>query len=504
MQRLRSNDRSSGVILHPTSLPGPYGIGDLGLLAHEWVDRLAATGTGLWQTLPVGPTGYGDSPYQCFSAFAGNINLIAPDLLVADGLIDSPAAPDFPAAYVDYGRVIPWKQGIIADAFARFRNGGGDPVLTDAFDRFRSEQTWLDDYAEFMAIKEAQGGGSWQDWPDELRLRDPAALAAARSSLSTDMDSIRFGQFLFFRQWDALHRHATGAGIRIIGDVPIFVAGDSADVWSNPELFCLDEERRPTVVAGVPPDYFSETGQLWGNPLYDWDHHAATGYTWWIERLRSTFSIADIARVDHFRAFADYWVIPAGSETAIIGEWKDGPGIEFFETVRAELGDLPIIAEDLGELSPKIPILLDQVGFPGMRVLTFAFSSDETDPFLPHNYQVEAIAYTGTHDNDTTLGWWQSAPEGEREFAARYLDIDGNDPVRGFLDALWRSRAMFAIAPMQDLLRLDTSARMNVPGTTNANWRWRLDPAQFDDGHALAELSELNRRYGRASGSQVS
>ncbi len=504
MQGLSSNDRSSGVILHPTSLPGPYGIGDLGSIAREWIDRLAATGTGLWQTLPVGPTGYGDSPYQCFSAFAGNVNLISPDLLVADGLIDTPPIPDFPSAYVDYGAVIPWKRSIVEAAFTRFRSGGGDPALSDAFDRFRSEQSWLDDYAEFMAIKEAHGGGSWQDWPDELRLRDPAALTAARTSLSTDMDGIRFSQFLFFRQWDALHHHATEAGVRIIGDVPIFVAGDSADVWSNPELFRLDEERRPVVVAGVPPDYFSETGQLWGNPLYDWDHHASTGYAWWIERLRSTFSIADIARVDHFRAFADYWVIPAGSETAITGEWKDGPGIDFFQTVLAELGDLPIIAEDLGELSPKIPLLLDQVGFPGMRVLTFAFSSDASDPFLPHNHPIDSIAYTGTHDNDTTLGWWESAPQAEREFAARYLDVDVNDPVRAFLEALWGSRAMFALAPMQDLLRLDTGARMNIPGTTDANWRWRLEPAQFDDEPAMTELGELNRSYGRASGSHVS
>ena len=504
MQGLHSNDRSSGVILHPTSLPGPYGIGDLGSVAHEWVDRLAATGTGLWQTLPVGPTGYGDSPYQCFSAFAGNVNLISPDLLVADGLIDSPAAPDFPSAYVDYGTVIPWKQGIVGAAFAHFRNGGGDPALADAFDRFRSEQTWLDDYAEFMAIKAVHGGGTWQDWPDELRLRTPAALTDAREVLAHEIEGIRFSQFLFFRQWDSLHRHARDRGIRIVGDIPIFVAGDSADVWSNPELFLLDENRRPTVVAGVPPDYFSETGQLWGNPLYDWDYHAETGYAWWIERLKATFSIADIVRIDHFRAFADYWVIPAGSETAIIGEWTNGPGVAFFDAIRADLGDLPIIAEDLGELSPKVPVLLDQVGFPGMRVLTFAFSSDESDPFLPHNYPIEAIAYTGTHDNDTTLGWWESTPESEREFAARYLSVDRNDPVTGFLEALWGSRAMFAIAPLQDLLRLDGSGRMNVPGTTDDNWQWRLRPDQFEDDSVMKGLRDLNERYGRRSGSQVS
>ena len=504
MNGLRSDDRSSGVILHPTSLPGPYGIGDLGAVAHSWVDRLASTGTGLWQILPVGPTGYGDSPYQCFSAFAGNVNLISPDLLVSDGLIDPPDAPPFPNDRVDYGAVIPWKRTLLSSAFERFLADGGDPELATAFERFRTEEAWLDDYAVFMAIKAAHGGGTWQDWPDELRLRLPAALTDAREVLAHEIDEIRFSQFLFFRQWDALHRHAGDRGVRIVGDLPIFVAGDSADVWSNPELFLLDETRRPTVVAGVPPDYFSETGQLWGNPLYDWEYHAETGYTWWIERLRSTFGIADIVRVDHFRAFADYWVIPAGAETAIIGEWTDGPGVAFFDAIRAKLGDLPIIAEDLGELSPKIPILLDQVGFPGMRILTFAFSSDESDPFLPHNYPIDAIAYTGTHDNDTTLGWFESAPRSETKFAARYLNLDPDDPVAGFLEALWESRAMFAIAPMQDLLRLDGSARMNMPGTTDNNWQWRLLPDQFGDDTVMADLRELNDRYGRLSGSQVS
>ncbi len=410
MQGLRSDDRSSGVILHPTSLPGPFGIGDLGNAAYQWVDLLAATGTGLWQMLPVGPTGYGDSPYQCFSAFAGNVNLIAPDLLVSDGLIEPPELPDFPAEYVDYGSVIPWKTSLLASAYSRFRRRRGDPLIAEEFERFKSEQLWLDDYAQFMAIKAAHGGGSWQDWPDELRLREPGALASARQRLSYAIDRTRFSQFLFFRQWDKLHRYTTSRGVQIIGDVPIFVAGDSADVWSNPDLFLLDEMRRPTVVAGVPPDYFSPTGQLWGNPHYNWNRHEETGFAWWIERLRSTFTIADVARVDHFRAFADYWVIPAGAETAVDGEWRDGPGITFFEAVRAQLGDLPLIAEDLGDLSPKVPLLLDHVGFPGMRVLTFAFTTDESDSFLPHNYPIEAIVYTGTHDNDTTLGWWKRHP----------------------------------------------------------------------------------------------
>ena len=504
MEELRGDDRSSGIILHPTSLPGPYGIGDLGPTAHRWVDLLAESGTALWQILPVGPTGYGDSPYQCFSAFAGNVNLVAPEILASDGLIDLPPAPDVPDDHVDYGRVIPWKRNIVNDAFTGFKAGRGDPVLRDEFDRFRDEQDWLDDYATFMAIKIAFGGGSWQDWPNEFRLRETGALDSFQRRHSDEISRIRFSQFLFFRQWDSLHRHATDAGVRIVGDVPIFVAGDSADVWASPERFRLDAERRPTVVAGVPPDYFSATGQLWGNPLYDWDHHAETGFAWWADRLCSAFAIADIARIDHFRAFADYWEIPAGSETAIDGVWRDGPGMAFFDAVRDRLGALPIIAEDLGDLSDKVPELLAQTGLPGMKVLTFAFSTDETDMFLPHNYPIGAVAYTGTHDNDTTLGWWRTAPEDQRDFATRYLSLDQEDPVGGFLDGLWGSRAMFALAPMQDLLRLGSSARMNVPGTTDANWQWRLLSDQIADDGVAMQLRGLNDRHGRASGSQVS
>jgi len=505
MQALRSNDRSSGVILHPTSLPGPYGIGDLGVEAHRWVDILADSGTSLWQTLPVGPTGFGDSPYQCFSAFAGNVNLVSPDLLCDEGLIAHPDPPNFPADHVDYGPVIGWKRRILSEAYTRFTAGHGNPALAEALDRFRSEQKgWLDDYALFMALKAEHGGGSWQDWPDELRRRESGALAQARLRHARATARIRFSQFVFFHQWDALRAHASERGVRIIGDIPIFVAGDSADVWSSPDLFLLDGDRRPTVVAGVPPDYFSETGQLWGNPLYDWDRHAATGYAWWIDRLASTFRIADIARVDHFRAFADYWEIPAGAETAVDGVWRDGPGMSFFNAVRERLGDLPIIAEDLGDLSDKVPELLDQVGFPGMRVLTFAFSTDEDDPFLPHNYPVETVAYTGTHDNDTTLGWWKSASKRERAFARDYLSLDPADPVRGFLEALWESRAMFAITTVQDLLRLGSAARMNIPATTDANWQWRLLPDQLSGDRIRGQLRDLNDRHGRASGSHVS
>ena len=355
-----------------------------------------------------------------------------------------------------------------------------------------------------MAIKAAFGGGSWQDWPGDFRLRETGALGSFQRTHGDEISRIRFSQFLFFRQWDSVHRHATDSGVRIIGDVPIFVAGDSADVWAFPERFRLDADRHPTVVAGVPPDYFSETGQLWGNPLYDWDHHSETGFAWWADRLRSSFEIADIARIDHFRAFANYWEIPAGAETAIYGVWRDGPGMTFFDAVRERLGSLPIIAEDLGDLSDKVPELLAQTGLPGMKVLTFAFSTDETDKFLPHNYPVETVAYTGTHDNDTTLGWWSSAPEDQRKFAARYLSLDPEDPVAGFLDGLWGSRAMFALALLQDLLRLGSTARMNLPGTTDANWQWRALSNEISDAGVATQLRDLNDRHGRASGSQAS
>ena len=502
MQDLDSNDRAGGVILHPTSLPGPYGIGDIGPEAHHWIDTLAASGTALWQVLPLGPTGYADSPYQCFSSFAGNPNLILPDLLVADGLLEpfDVSAPPFPHQRVDYGAVIPWKTSLLDRAFARFRTGFGDPELHRDFDRFvETSGAWLDDFSLFMSIKIDHGGVSWLEWPAPLRLRDPDTLAAARSARAERMERERFVQFLFARQWDRLHRHAANAGIRIIGDLPIFVAGDSADVWANPGLFRLDDEGMPTVVAGVPPDYFSPTGQLWGNPLYAWERHAADGYAWWADRIAAALSMADVIRIDHFRAFADYWEIPGNAETAIDGAWRDGPGIAFFDTVRERLGNLPVIAEDLGDLSPAVPALLERTGFPGMRVLQFAFTDGEHDPFLPHNYPTNTVAYTGTHDNDTTLGWWGSAPDAETNFAAWYLDIDGGDPVGRFLEVLWGSAAMFTIAPLQDLLRAGSADRMNTPGTMADNWQWRV--GSDDIGGALADqLRGLNGRHGRHTG----
>jgi 4-alpha-glucanotransferase len=498
---LRTDDRSAGVILHPTSLPGPYGIGDLGQAAHAWVDLLANSSTGLWQVLPLGPTGYADSPYQCFSSFAGNANLISPEALVDDDLLDGSdlLGEQWPPGAVDYGRVIPWKRKLFEVAFQRHRAGAGGPALAAELESFRRSQAWwLDEFALFMALKEHYGGGPWIDWPRELRLRDTAALAAAREQLRDAIERQIFSQFLFFRQWSTLKQHAAARNVRLIGDIPMFVAADSADVWSRLDLFRLDDEGHPTVVAGVPPDYFSPTGQLWGNPLYDWERHAAEDFDWWARRLGATLDLVDIVRIDHFRAFADYWEIPADADTAVDGRWLDGPGIQFFDAMNRRLGDVPVIAEDLGDLSPAVPALLKRVGYPGMRILQFAFDSDAKNEFLPHHYPIRCVAYTGTHDNDTTLGWWKSAPRAEVAFAERYLDFDGTDPVGVFLDTLWGSAAMFALAPLQDLLRLDSSGRMNVPGTTAGNWQWRVRADAASE--ALAEqLRDLNRRHNRVA-----
>ena len=483
-------ERSSGILLHPTSLPGLYGIGDLGPEAHRWVDWLAGSGCKLWQVLPLSPTGYGDSPYQCFSAFAGNPYLISPELLLKDNLLhpnDLVEKTNFPTGRVDYGAVIPWKLNLLERAFIRFSPDPG-PVREE-FDRFRAENaSWLEDYALFMAIKESRGGGSWEDWPAPLRKRELSALTEARNALSSHVLRFTFYQFLFFRQWYALKDYANQRGIQIIGDIPIFVAYDSADVWAHPDLFFFDEDGKPTVVAGVPPDYFSPTGQLWGNPLYRWEVHKHTGYKWWLERLRATLQIVDIVRLDHFRGFAGYWEVPYGNPTAEIGRWVPGPGKDFFRAVKEALGELPIIAEDLGVITPDVVEMRETFGLPGMKILQFAFSGPD-NPFLPHHYPPNCAVYTGTHDNDTARGWCESASREERDFACRYLAREGNlksltssaksktlqasfawDLIR----AAWASVAVFALAPMQDLLNLGREARMNYPSRLGGNWEWRM------------------------------
>ena len=490
-------ERSSGILLHPTSLPGPYGIGDLGSSAYHFIDWIAGAGCKLWQILPLGPTGYGDSPYQCFSAFAGNPYLINPDSLLRDGLLDPNdlvEKVDFLDDQVDFGRIIPWKLNLLERAFTRFKSIQG-PIRVE-FDHFSEEnEAWLPDYALFMAIKEAYGGGAWGGWPAELRGGEKSAILEAEKSLSDAALRYSFYQFIFFRQWNALRDYAHEKGIKIIGDIPIFVAYDSADVWANPELFYLDDHGQPTVVAGVPPDYFSPTGQLWGNPLYRWDVHRENGYDWWLARFRAILGQVDIVRLDHFRGFAGYWEIPGGSPTAETGRWVPGPGEDFFSRVKTELGELPIIAEDLGEITPDVIELRDQFNLPGMKILQFGFSGPD-NPFLPHNYPETCVTYTGTHDNDTALGWYKSAPEHEHEFARRYLQSDRNDFSWDIIRSAWSSVAVYALAPMQDFLSLGPEARMNFPGKLGNNWGWRMTADDLTDG-LKERLGELNFLYYR-------
>ncbi len=500
-------ERTAGVLLHPTSLPGPYGIGDLGPAAYCWVDWLAGTGCRLWQVLPLGPTGYGDSPYQCFSAFAGNPYLISPEFLLRDNLLHSNdliEKLDFDPQKVDFGTLIPWKLNLLERAFIRFSSsvslsastGSAWQLKTD-FDSFCADNaSWLNDYSLFMAIKEAHGGGSWDGWPELLRKRDPAALEKARKTLANSIMRFTFYQFVFFRQWDALHEYAHQKGLSIIGDIPIFVANDSSDVWSHPDLFFLDGDLKPTVVAGVPPDYFSPTGQMWGNPLYRWEMHKSTGYQWWIERLSAILELVDIVRIDHFRGFAGYWEIPAGNPTAEIGRWIPGPGADFFNTVCSSLGtELPIIAEDLGVITHDVTALRDQFALPGMKVFQFGFSGPD-NPFLPHSYPQNCVVYTGTHDNDTSRGWYESAPENEKDFARRYLQIDGLDFARDLIRAAWSSTAIFAIAPLQDFLGLGTEARFNYPSRLGGNWEWRTNELALS-GELQGKIKELNWLYQR-------
>ncbi len=494
--------RSSGILLHPTSLPGPYGIGDLGSEAYRFVDFLCDAGCKLWQVLPLGPTGYGDSPYQCFSAFAGNPYLISPDFLLRDGFLhsnDLSEETNFPESGVDFGWIIPWKLNLLERTYHRFISDPGP--ARGPFDIFCADNaSWLDDFALFMALKESHGGGAWSGWPKPLRKRDPRTLDEARASLANSIARFKFYQFLFFRQWNALRAYANERGIQIIGDIPIFVAYDSADAWANPDLFYFDENQLPTVVAGVPPDGFSATGQRWGNPLYNWQKHKETDFAWWLSRFRATFVMFDFVRLDHFRGFAGYYEIPASNATAEFGRWVPAPGADLFAALKTSLGDLPIIAEDLGLITEDVIALRDGFRFPGMKILQFAFSGPE-NPFLPHHYTQNFVAYTGTHDNDTARGWYASAPEREREFAFRYLGLKpGRDVAKEFpahlIRAVWSSVAVFALAPMQDFLALGGEARMNYPSRLGGNWDWRMDSSALTD-ELRDRIRELNYLYQR-------
>jgi 4-alpha-glucanotransferase len=481
--------RSSGVLLHPTSFPGRLGIGSLGAAAREWIDWLERAGQKLWQVLPLGHTGYGDSPYQSFGAFAGNPLLIDLETLETQGWLHPDVlrdAPTFPADLVDYGWMYVWKWPMLREAARTFQQKA-TLSQRQAYMDFRAENaSWLEDYALFMACKNAHGGTPWTDWRSELVRRDLAALEVARVEYAEDLELYALAQFWFFQQWDAVRDYAHGKGIQIVGDIPIFVAHDSSDVWAQQHLFELNADGSPSVVAGVPPDYFSATGQLWGNPHYRWDVMQTDGFQWWLQRFAETFKVVDIVRVDHFRGFEAYWEIPWPSETAIQGRWVKAPGVALFNAVRARFGDLAIIAEDLGVITPEVEALRDDFNLPGMKILQFAFYGTPDDPFLPHTYKENCVVYTGTHDNDTTLGWWHSEPEETKQKAKEYLHVSGDDIVWDLIRAAWNSKAIMALAPLQDFLVLDTEARMNLPGSLGGrNWGWR-----YDESVLTGELAE--------------
>jgi 4-alpha-glucanotransferase len=497
--------RSCGLLLHPTSLPGPYGVGDLGREAHAFLDYLVEAGQTWWQFLPLGPVGDSYSPYQSSSSFAGNPLLVSPEGLVEEGWLPRAALrrkPRFDHDRADFPAASALRLRWLRKAASGFDRSDDD------FRRFRrSEAGWLGDYALFEALHAAYEHRPWWSWPEPLRRRDPVALRRARGKLRAEMEFHEFVQFAFERQWTRLREAAAARGLRLIGDVPIFVSLDSADVWSRPDLFALDEAGRPTGVAGVPPDYFSADGQLWGNPLYDWKAHQAEGFAWWINRLRSNLRRVDLIRLDHFRGFEAYWEVPADAPTAAHGRWRPGPGAAFFEAVRDALGSLPIIAEDLGDITPAVLELRDRFELPGMKVLQFAFGGTSANPYLPHNYPRNCVVYTGTHDNDTTLGWFHAegpnyalddaTGRAERAHALRYLGTEGNEIHWDLIRAAHASVGDLAIVPLQDVLGLGGEARMNVPGRATGNWLWRCRPEQMHESAPRVRLREVAETYGR-------
>jgi 4-alpha-glucanotransferase len=495
--------RASGLLLHPTSLPGRFGIGDLGLEAHQFLDFLGRSAQHLWQVLPLGPTGFGNSPYMSFSTMAGNPLLISPDVLKDNDFLredDLREVPDFPLDNVDFERVVAWKMPLLRKACENFKEKASS-IQQQEFEGFcRGKASWLEDYALFMALLDSQEGGSWIDWPDELCHRKPEALEEWRHRLSEEIFFQKFLQFEFFRQWSRLKTYANTQKIRIIGDIPIYVAHNSADVWANPEIFQLNPETgEPLEMAGVPPDYFSETGQLWGNPIYNWEYLESTNFSWWVERLREILAHVDLIRIDHFRGLESFWSVPAGEETAINGQWVKAPGYALFETIRQQLGSLPIIAEDLGEIDQPVLDMRDHFEFPGMKILHFAFGSDAKNTYLPFNIDANSVIYTGTHDNNTTVGWYNQASNYERDRLQQYLGCTGGYGIAWDLIRLAMSSvANQAIIPIQDVFSLGADARMNAPGTAEGNWGWRYR------GEALTEeysnrLKNLAYIYGRNS-----
>ena len=484
-------ERSAGILLHPTSLPGKFGIGDLGSEAYKFIDFLKEAGQTLWQVFPLGPTGYGDSPYQCFSAFAGNPLLVSPEKLREDGFLsedDLKNSPQSNPTKIDYGQAIDYKKSILIKAYHNFKNNSNGQEKE--FEKFcESHKEWLDDFALFMACKEHHGGAVWSSWEKGLVQRDKKVLEEWTNKLSDEIQYQKFVQFSFFGQWKSLKEYANEKGIKIIGDMPIFIAYDSSDLWANKEFFTVDEKGNLTFIAGVPPDYFSETGQLWGNPLYKWDVMEKDDFLWWRKRFSSLFELVDIVRIDHFRGFEAYWKIPGGEKTAQKGKWTKAPGEKLFNSLKKHLGELPILAEDLGVITPPVEALRDQFGFPGMKVLQFAFGTKMETKFLPHNFVPNCVVYTGTHDNDTTKAYFEKEKSNKGksdiyEHAQTYLNYFGDDILTELIRVAYASVANFVIIPLQDILKLGSDARMNFPSTTGGNWSWRFTWDQIDENLA--------------------
>ena len=481
-------ERSSGILFHPTSLPGKYGIGTLGKEAYAFIDFL-------------GPTGYGDSPYQSFSSFAGNPYLIDFDLLIEAHLLSEEDLRDVffgdNEEYIDYGAIYNQKYPLLRKAYENFKSSDNHEMKENLEHFKRENASWLNDYSLYISLKNHFNGLPWNEWAHDIKNREHGAMEHYRNELADDIEYHNFIQFLFFKQWGDVKRYANENGIKIIGDIPIFVAADSSDAWANPEIFLFDEERKPVKVAGVPPDYFSATGQLWGNPLYNWQKLKETNYSWWVERVRANLSTCDIIRIDHFRGFEAYWAVPYGDDTAINGQWEPGPGIDLFNAIKSQLGELPIIAEDLGLMTQGVIDLREATGFPGMKILGFAFDSGEENDYLPHTYTKNCVVYTGTHDNDTLIGWCQKAKEEDRQFARDYLNSRSDDEIHwDAIRGAWSSVASMAISPVQDFLGLGSEARINTPGVAAGNWQWRLRHGVLTD--ELAErIAKLTRVYSR-------
>jgi len=491
--------RKSGILMPVSSLPSKYGIGTFGKAAYDFVDQLEKSGQKLWQILPLGPTSYGDSPYQSFSTFAGNPYFIDLEFLTEEGLLTKEEcdACDFgeDALSIDYGLIYKERFDLLKKAFGRFKKLAMDEEAYRAFEKENS--FWLCDYALFMAVKNSFDGMSFSEWDEDIKIRDAKAVEAYTTKYQDEIDFYKFLQYKFLAQWKELKAYANEKGIEIVGDIPIYVAFDSSDTWANPELFQLDEAMQPTKVAGCPPDAFSETGQLWGNPLYRWDYHKKTGYEWWMKRFKHCFALYDIVRIDHFRGFDEYYAIPYGDETAEFGSWQPGPGYSLFETMKAKLGEQKVIAEDLGFLTESVLELVKKTGYPGMKILQFAFDSREESDYLPHNYTCNCVVYTGTHDNDTTLGWWKSFAKEDKAFAKKYLNLKRSDSVAWiFIRSCMASVADTAIIPMQDYLGLGSEARINTPSTLGENWKWRMDEGAFTDELA-GKIKELTQLYFR-------